>query len=104
MIDITAFADRVHFAVEVTIPMLEAFAAYLVAECLAAAANPIAVAIVKAVNESVASFAVVEPVAVIAALEMVTNLIHFVVIVAGLKPLVVVASAMSAGYLACLSC
>ena len=68
-----------------------------VAECLAAAANPIAVAIVKAVNESVASFVVVEPVAMIVAHEMVTNLIHFVVIVARLKRLVVVASAMSAG-------
>ena len=35
--DIIALADRVHFAVEVTILMLEVFAAYPVTECLAAA-------------------------------------------------------------------
>ena len=104
MIDITAFVDQEHFAVEVTSLMPEVFAAYLVAKDLAAAANPIAVATVQAEIESVASIAAVEPVTVTAAFGMVTNLRHFVVIVAALEPLIVVACVQSAGSFACLSC
>ena len=104
MIDITAFVDQEHFAVEVTSLMPEVFAAYLVAKDLAAAANPIAVATVQAEIESVASIAAVEPVTVTAAFGMVTNLMHFVVIVAALEPLIVVACVQSAGSFACLSC
>lgn len=91
MIDIVAFADQVHFAVEAKNPMPGIFVAYLVVRDWAAAANPTAVATVQAEIVSVASIAAVEPVAVIAALEMVINLIHFVVIVAALEPLIVVA-------------
>ena len=95
MIDIIAFADRANFAVEARNPMLEVFAAYPVAKywaaaAAAAAANPTVVATVQAVIEPEASFAAVEPVAVIAALEKVTNLMHFVVIVAALEPLIAV--------------
>lgn len=82
--------------------MLEVFAAYPVARDLAAAANPAAVATVQAEIESVASIAAVEPVAVTAVFEKVTNLMHFAVIVAAWEPLIVVACVQSAGSFACL--
>lgn len=86
MTDIIAFDDQVHFAVEATNSMPEASAAYLVVRDLAAAANPTAVATVQAEIVSVALIAAVEPVAVIASLVIVINLLHFVGIVAALEP------------------
>lgn len=104
MIDITAFVVQEHPNVEVRNPMPEAFAAYLVARDSVVVANPIAVAIVQAEIESVALIAVVEPVAVTAVLEMVTNSMHLAVIVAELEPLIAVAHVQSAGLFACLNC
>jgi hypothetical protein len=73
-------------------------AAYLVArDLVVVVANPVAVAIVQAEIESVTSIAAVELVAVTAVLEMVTNLMHLVVIVAELEPSIVVAHAQSVG-------
>lgn len=97
VIGTTVFVDQAHFAVEVRNLMLEAFAAYLVARNLAAAANPFAAAAVQAEIESVTSIAAVKPVAVVAALEMVTYLMHFVVIVAALELLMIVACVQNAG-------
>lgn len=101
MTDITAFVDLEHFVVEVRNLMPEAFAAYLVAMDLAAVVNPIAVAIAQVEIESVASIAAVEPVAVTAAFEIVTNLMHFAVVAAAS---IVVARVQSAGLSACPSC
>lgn len=97
MIDISAFVDQKHPIVEVRTPMPEAFAAYLVARDL------VVVAIEQAEIEPVASIAAAELVAVTAVVEMVTNLIHLVVIVAALEPSIVVAHVQSAG-LSCLNC
>jgi hypothetical protein len=104
VIGITAFVDQEHPIVEVRNPMPEAFAAYLVArDLVVVVANPVAVAIVQAEIESVTSIAAVELVAVTAVLEMVTNLMHLVVIVAELEPSIVVTHAQSAGLSACLN-
>jgi len=84
--------------------MPEAFAAYLVARDLVAVANPFAVAIVQAEIEPVASIAAAELVAVTAVAEMVTNLMHLVVIVAELEPSIAVAHVQSVGSSACLNC
>lgn len=98
MIDISAFVDQKHLIVEVRTPMPEAFAAYLVARDL------VVVAIEQAEIEPVASIAAAELVAVTAVVEMVTNLMHLVVIVAALEPSIVVAHVQSAGLSACLNC
>lgn len=104
MIDITAFVDQEHLVVEARNPMPEAFAAYLVARYLVAVVNPVAVGIVQAEIESVASIAAAVPVAVTAVvLEKVTSLMCFAVIVAELEPLIVV-RVQSAGLFACQSC
>ncbi|KAI5388100.1 hypothetical protein KIW84_073981 [Lathyrus oleraceus] len=97
VIDITAFVDQDHPFVEVWNPVSEAFAAYLVAKDL------VAVAIVQAEIEFVASIAVVALVVVTAVLEMVTNLMHLVVIAAELEPSIAVTRAQSAGLSACLN-
>lgn len=104
VIGITAFVDQEHLIVEVRDLRPEVFAAHLVARDLVAVANPTVVAIVQVEIESVASIAAVEPEAVTAALEMVTNLMHFAVIVVELEPATVVAHVQSAGLFACLSC
>ncbi|KOM44627.1 hypothetical protein LR48_Vigan05g223200 [Vigna angularis] len=104
VIDITASADQEQLIAEVRDLRLEAFVAYLVARNLVAVANPTVVAIVQAEIESVASIAVVEAVSVTAALEMVTNLMHFVEIVVEFEPVIVVARVQSAGLFAYLSC
>lgn len=96
VIGTTAFVDQEHLIVEVRDLRPEVFVAYLVARDLVAVANPTVVATVQVEIESVASIAAVEPEAVTAALEMVTNLMHFAVIV--------VARVQSAGLFACLSC
>jgi hypothetical protein len=103
VIDITAFVDQDHPFVEVWNPVSEAFAAYLVAKDLVAVANSFAVAIVQAEIESVASIAAVALVVVTAVLEMVTNLMHLVVIAVELEPSIAVARAQSAGLSACLN-
>lgn len=103
-IDITVFVDQEHFAVEVRTLMHEVFAAYLVARDLAAAANPVAVATAQTECESVALIAAVKPVAVTAVNEIATNLMHFVVIVAALEPLVVVACVQNDDLFVCLGC
>jgi hypothetical protein len=82
-IDIIVFADQEHFAVEVRTLMLEVFAAYLVAGDLAAAAS------VQADCESATLIAAAKPVYGTAVTEMATISMHFVAIVAALKPLVV---------------
>lgn len=104
MIDIIASVDQERLVVEARNPMTEAFAAYLVARYLIAVANPVAVGIVQAEIESVASIAAAVPEAVTAAvLEKVTNLMRFAVIVAELEPSIVV-RVQSAGLFACQSC
>ena len=101
-IDIIAFIEQEHFAVEVRSLMPEVFA-YLVATDLSAAASPIAVATVQAEIEPEPSFAAVEPVVVAAVFGMLTNLMHFVVTVVAMEPSIVVACVQSAGLFACLS-
>ncbi|KAI5429723.1 hypothetical protein KIW84_034341 [Lathyrus oleraceus] len=103
VIDITAFVDQDHPFVEVWNPVSEAIAAYLVAKDLVAVANSFAVAIVQAEIESVASIAAVALVVVTAVLEMITNLMHLVVIAAELEPSIAVTRAQSAGLSACLN-
>ena len=75
-VDITAFADQSHSAVEARSLMLEAFAADHVVMDL------IAVAAVQAVIESVPSIAAVAAVSVTAALDSATKHFHFVVLAA----------------------
>lgn len=103
-IGIIVFADQEHFAVEVRTLMLEVFAAYLVARYLAAVANPVAVASAQADCESATLTAAVKPVAGTAASETATTLMHFVVIVAALKPLIVAACVQNDGLFGCLGC
>ncbi|MCI31662.1 hypothetical protein A2U01_0052874, partial [Trifolium medium] len=96
-IDIIVFADQEHFAVEVRTLMLGVFAAYLVAGDLAAAS-------VQAGCESATLIAAVKPVSGTAVTEMATILMHFVAIVAALKPLIVAACAQNDCLFGCLGC
>lgn len=107
VVDITAFADPLHSAVEARKQMLdlmpEVFAAYLVVMDQAVAVNPTAVAAEQAVIEFVTSSAAVVVVIAVAGLDSVTNQEHSAAFVAAVEPWVAVTYVQGVDQSACLS-